>query len=162
MRDTSTLLATLADVQEPAPPAQGAPLLLVLNTGLLLAVLVALWWRWHRHRTRWRREAIAALHQASQQETEESLLATASVLRQVARYRLGEEVSELHGEAWLQTLDTCFDTRWFTEAQGRVFGTSLYAPRSLVSHDLNSLINTLERMLHRLPSRIQHQRSATR
>ena len=169
MSDTSTLLATLADVQVPAPPAQGASLLLLLNTSLLLTVLVALWWRWHRHRTCWRREAIAALHQARHQETEESLLTAASVLRQVACYRLGDEVSELHGEGWLQTLDACFDTHWFTEAQGRVFGASLYAPKPLASRDLNSLINTLERMLRRLPSRIprappivKHDRSAAR
>lgn len=153
MNDTSSLLASLADVQEPLPPEQGLPWLLVVNVLLLLALGLVVVWRWHRHRYRWRREALHTLHQARRGSAKEQLMTTARVLRQLGRHRLGASVNRLHGDAWLQALDDCFQTHWFTRGEGQVFGQSLYTAVSLPDKEMQTRLDTVKRLIQKLPAR---------
>lgn len=161
MSDKAALLATLADVQEPPAPEQGTPILLVACVALMLAIALVVTWRWYRHRNHWRREALHALRQTHSSGQGDPLQEMAIVLRRIARLRSGEQTSQLHGQPWLEALDRCFDTQWFTQGDGKVFGHALYAPAASEPIDPRPLSRTLDRLIRKLPARPDRSASST-
>jgi len=149
--DTATLLATLADVREPPTPDTGLPWLILLNVALAIAWLVLLLWQRHRRRNAWRREALATVHALRDDDSPDGPAALATLLRQVARHRLGDGVARLGGDDWLAALDRCFRTNWFSTGEGRAFGDALYR-RGDRGPDLRRLCDGVESELRRLPA----------
>jgi len=150
--EAERLLALLADVHEPPAPQAALPWWWMLNA-LLAAAWFGLWaWRRHRRRNAWRREAIAALDTLSGRDAAARLVDMAILLRRVVRGRLGESVASLDGEAWLELLDRCFDTRWFTRGDGRLFGPALYRRGVTASVDIDAVQAGLRSQLKRLPT----------
>ena len=152
MSEAAEILARLADVHEPPAPAEGVPWLLALNLALaLLWIGLVVWKRWRR-RTAWRREALGVLARIRGTPPERALPALATLLRRVARRRLGEGVAGLDGDAWLGALDACFGTDRFTAGPGRVFGDALYRPGAADGVDVGALCDEVGRMIRRCPS----------
>ncbi len=153
MSEASDILARLADIHEPAAPEQGVPWLILLNLVLALVWILLLSWRRWRRREAWRREAIAIVDAMHGRSPDEALSALATLLRRVARRRLGERVARLDGEAWLAALDECFATDWFGRREGRAFGHDIYKPGTADAVDVDALRRHVRRLVRRLPSR---------
>jgi len=126
MSDTSQLLQSLHDIQEPLPPTTAIPWWLILT--LVFVSVSALAWQLMRKRTHqdWRATLITELSCATTLPTEQARLHLARTLRSVARIVDGAEVNALEGEAWLQPLDHQFNTQYFTTGNGQTFGAALY------------------------------------
>ena len=151
MTDTTALLASLADVREPPAPDTGLPWLILLNSALALAWIALLLWRRQRARNAWRREALATVRALRDDDSTDAPAALATLLRQVARHRLGDGVARLGGDDWLNALDEGFATDWFSAGGGRVFGDALYR-RADRAPDRRLLCDGVEWQLRRLPA----------
>jgi len=80
------------------------------------------------------------------------LFELASLLRQLMRHRQGEAINTLDGSRWLSALDHEFDTQWFSQGRGQVFGNSLYQSSSISQSDLKQLCKELKDEIKRLKS----------
>lgn len=152
MTDKAALLATLIDVQEPTAPEQAVPWLLMANGLLLVAIPIIIAVRAYRHRNRWRREALHALADIESSPSNK-LAGLAALLRRIARHRLGHHASHQDGDPWLNTLDECFDTKWFSAAEGQVFGAQLYQPQDKSATHIKSLCKHIRKLIKRLPAK---------
>lgn len=152
MSDTrAELLAQLRDVREPVPP-EGVPLWLILaNIALVGLILMLLLYRRHNRRFGWRKQFIAELRQARSLPPEQAIFTTAQLLRRLLLYR-GTAVQTCSGTSWLQQLDKHFQTQWFTQDNGRVFGDSMYQPGVLSQAATTSLLDDIERLIRTLPA----------
>lgn len=152
MSDTrSELLALLRDVREPIPP-EGVPLWLILaNIALVGLILTLLLYRRHNRRFSWRKQFIAELRQAHRQPPEKAIFTAAQLLRRLLLYR-GTAVQTISGTSWLQQLDNHFQTQWFTQENGRVFGDSMYQPGVLSQAAIKSLLDDIEGLIRTLPA----------
>ena len=152
MSDTrSDLLSQLRDVREPMPP-EGVPLWLILaNVAVIGLILTLLLYRRHNRRFGWRKRLIAELQQARRQSPEQAIFTTAQLLRRLLLYR-GSTVQTCSGNSWLLLLDNHFQTRWFTQGNGRVFGDSLYQPAVLSQAATLSLLDEVEGLIKTLPA----------
>ena len=127
MADVARLLETLHPLREPPAPAPIAPVLAMLAIGCVAAMLAfVVAWRVGRRRTAVRGAAAAALAASRALAPPERLAAQAGLLRRLVRGALGEPAAREQGEAWLRRLDQMFETRFFTEDAGVVFGDPLY------------------------------------
>ncbi len=152
MSDTrSELLAQLRDIREPIPP-EGVPLWLILaNIALVGLILTVLLYRRHNRRFGWRKQFIAELRQAHRQPPEKAIFTAAQLLRRLLLYR-GTAVQTSSGTSWLQQLDNHFQTQWFTQENGRVFGDSMYQPGVLSQAATKSLLDDIEGLIRTLPA----------
>jgi hypothetical protein len=139
MADVARLLEALHPMREPPPPEAVAPSLLLLTLGCLVALAIAgtiLFVR--RRRGALRRSAEAMLSASRSLDLEARLAAQASLLRRFTRALAGDEAARGQGGAWLATLDRTFDTRFFTEGAGAVYGDRLYRrPEQIDIEDLD-------------------------
>lgn len=155
MEDPATLLEQLRDVQHPPPPEGVSFILILANVFVAGMIITLLWYRWHRKTHGWRTRVIKALRKTSLKPPEEALGTIARLLRQLMLSR-GQAVHSLSGKAWLQELDVQFQTHWFTEGQGQVFGDGLYQPATVDKLQLNSLCKELEVLIRSLPVKPSH------
>lgn len=152
MDDAATLLEQLRDVRQPLPP-EGVSLSLVIANVCAGGIIIALlWYRWRKNTHGWRKPLIKALRHSSSQTPKEALNSAAKLLRQLMLFRR-QEVQTLSGTPWLQTLDEHFQTRWFTEGRGRVFGDTLYQPSTLDKPEVQRLLHELEALIRSLPAK---------
>ena len=125
MADTTTLLEQLRDVQQPLPPEGVSLWLIEANIVIAGFILALLWYRRQKKKRGWRKQLIKDLRLARQKPPNEAISIAATLLRQLMLFR-GHKIQTLSGDAWLQELDTQFETQWFTQGQGRAFGDALY------------------------------------
>ena len=146
MSDTARLLESLRDVREPLPP-EGAPLWMIGANLLAITIVILLLWHLRtKHRFGWRKQLINDLRKARQQTPEQAVMTAATVLRQLSLAR-GETVQSIHGEPWLQHLDSQFDTDWFTQGNGRLLGDALYRSATTDSKRVSSMLEELENLI---------------
>lgn len=145
------LLDRLRDIREPLPP-EGAPLWLILaNVAVVGLIMALLLYRRHQRRFGWRKRFLTELHQARQQSPTQALFTTAQLLRRLLLHR-DSSVQTSSGDSWLQELDKHFQTQWFTQGNGRVFGDTLYQP-CMLSHDASiALLDDIEALVRTLPA----------
>ena len=149
---TSELLARLRDVQEPIPP-EGVPLWLVLANVTLIGLILTLFlYRRHHRKFGWRKQLIAELQQARQQPPDKAIFIAAQLLRRLLLHR-GSAVQTDSGTGWLHKLDEHFDTQWFTQGDGRVFGDNLYQAAVLSPVAISTLLDRIEVLIKALPAR---------
>ena len=147
----SDLLAQLRDVREPLPP-EGVPLWLILaNVAVIGLILTLLLYRRHNRRFGWRKRIIEELQQARLQPPEQAIFSAAQLLRRLLLYR-GSTVQTCSGNSWLQQLDKHFQTQWFTQGDGRVFGNSIYQPGVLSQAATMTLFDDIEALIRTLPA----------
>lgn len=151
MSDEVQLLSNLRGIQEPAAPEGVSPLLVAANIGLLIIILVSLYLRRRRKRESWRREALDIVSNARKQEPQTGLLLLAKLLRQLIQHRHAKP-SELDGQAWLNQLDQAFNTQWFSNDDGHIFGQMLYTNLPAESVNLDSLCDSLSTLVKSLPA----------
>jgi len=151
MNEAEQLLSRLRDIQEPAAPEGVSVLLIAANMLLLIVILATLFLRWRRNRERWRREALNCVSIARNLEPQAGLLSLAKLLRQLMHYRHGF-LSELDGQAWLTQLDQEFDTQWFSQDSGRIFGEALYTNLAAESIKLDLLCDSISALVKSLPA----------
>jgi len=151
MNEAEQLLSRLRDIQEPAAPEGVSMLLIAANMLLLTVILATLFLRWRRNRERWRREALGCVSMARNLKPQAGLLSLAKLLRQLMYYRHGN-LSELNGQAWLAQLDQEFDTHWFSQDGGRIFGEALYTNLATESIQLGLLCDSISALVKSLPA----------
>lgn len=149
MPDAGDPLAALRPIRMPAPDlAVGEQLLLAALLGLasaiVLSVLVALLRR-RASALGPEAELMAVLRGSTPGDAAESLTEFAAALRHYVARRESAEMAAAQGERWLAHLDRVFDTDFFSEGEGAVFGGGLYAPR--IEVDPQRIGGTLQELL---------------
>jgi len=147
--DTTALLAQLREVHLPEAPA--APSVWPVALALLLLAIALLLFIFKRRpkKAAWSDEAISSLRAIKQNQPEDGIQQTASLLRRVV---LTHDTSVRHqtGDTWLDSLDRFFNTTYFSRGHGRIFGASLYASNQSASKTLYRDIENLIRKRRRL------------
>jgi len=152
--DVGHVLEMMHPMREPPQPASLAPFLVTLAVGCIAAaVLLALLIRASRRRADLRRAAQAALARGRALVPAERLAAQATLLRRLVRRLAGESEARKQGQAWLESLDAIFATRFFTNGEGVAYGDALYGPRL---PDVDALDDSLTRLFATLSGRRRH------
>lgn len=140
--DKAALLASVRDIHEPSAPEPGWPWLLAA-IALGLALLVVLW----KNRPR-KVDSIATqqINAARIEPPSKALIRLARLLRSDIVQPDATAGKQVHGDAWLQVLDTQFRTSFFTDDIGRVFGQELYQ-KPLSDINIETLCDQLQRLL---------------
>ncbi len=142
--DTAALLASLRDIHEPAAPEPGWPWLL-LAVGLGIALLITLWLKRPKPKPTVASQQINA---ARNQATDQALIRLARLLRKYASTNNLSPRNQPQGDAWLQHLDSYFNTQFFSHDIGRVFGDALYRkPEQPI--DVNVLCDQLQQLFEK-------------
>lgn len=140
MSSSENILAQLRDIREPpvpevAPPSLLAVLAFVLS--VIFVLLLVLYWLRNR-RINWLQHYLMELRQfknklrlnTTTDHPEEDLSVLAQLLRRYVIHVQPQDqrsrIAHLRGSAWLDFLDKTFSTHYFTQNDGRVFGTALY------------------------------------
>ena len=151
MADVAKLMEMMHPMREPPLPDSIAPALVLLIAGSVVAILlVGLGWRLAGPSEGLRASAIAALAFSRHLRPAERLAAQAALLRRLVRALGGDGAARQHGQAWLESLDRCFHTDFFSTGQGRAFGNDLYARSA--SPDVDAIDSTLMGLIRRLPA----------
>lgn len=153
MSQNENILEQLRDIQLPPAPESVSAWLILANLLMLLACLAGLYHLWRHKRELWRRDALHQLGKAGTLEPTVALLALARLLRQIMLYRQYD--INTNGQNWLAKLDEAFDTQWFTQAEGQVFGSALYRQNTVTEQELQLVCQHLERLIKSLPARTQ-------
>ncbi len=143
--DKAALLAQVRDIQEPLAPDPGWPWLLaavVFGLGLLFVI-----WKIRPRRT----ESIAnaQINAARTEAPAQALTRLARLLRSKV-IETGKGDSQAQGDAWLAVLNARFNTSFFTEDSGRVFGENLYK-ESATQINTEHLCDQLENLINNKP-----------
>ncbi len=147
--DLGRLLETMHPMREPPAPESIASILLLLTLGCLAALaFVAVLWALRQRRVALRASAEATLAAARDLAPAERLAVQANLLRRVTRGLAGETAARLQGAAWLDRLDKLFNTQFFTQGAGSVYGEALY--RRPASVDLDAMDHTLLDLIGRV------------
>lgn len=167
--NTSDLLNQLRDIQEPIAP-QGTPLwLIVLTIAVAVFLIAAIGFQRHRRRYAFRHEALARVDKIANESMSEnyvhgagehnntrdsnrsrSLFELATLLRQLMRHRRGDAVNSLDESEWLSALDAEFNSQWFSQGRGAVFGSMVYQRRSINDSDFANVCSELKAEIRRL------------
>lgn len=150
MSKTESLLSALRDIQEPVAPESLSLWLIAANIVLIVILAMFYFLRKNRLQERWRRESRREIQRAKNTKPQQGIVLLAKLLRKIAIHR-NNNPRDLQGDAWLNELNTLFSTRWFTEDEGRVFGTALYQKTVLSPTDLNSASNKILQLVNDLP-----------
>lgn len=150
-------LQELRDVHLPDPvswwpPAPGWWILLGV---MVLGVMLVLWVRANRQRTKARRLAITELKSVTQEyyphHNDHWLVQQLSEI--MRRYAMAifprSDVAGLTGHAWLQFLDRTGQTNQFTEGPGHLLSTAPYRPPCIMS--AAELVPLVEQWIQRVP-----------
>lgn len=159
MSKAESLLSALRDIQEPVAPESLSLWLVAANIALIIILGMLYFLRKNRLLEGWRREARREIQRSTQAEPQQGVVLLAKLLRKIAIHRKNSHC-DLQGDAWLQELDTLFSTQWFTEEEGRIFGTTLYKNTVLSPAELNTAGNKILQLVNTLP--INANLSATR
>lgn len=151
MSDTTTLLAQLRDVQQPLPPEGVSLWLIAANISIAGLIVALLWYQKRQSISGWRKQFIKDLRQAKQQPPTEAIGIAATQLRQLMLFH-GHKIQNLSGDTWLQELDRQFNTLWFTQGDGQVFGDALYQRGAVEKQKITSVFKELETLVKSLPS----------
>ena len=151
MSKTETLLSTLRDIHEPAAP-ESVSLWLIGANLFLLVILASLFYLSRRRLSEgWRRQARREIKRAKNADAQKGIVLLAQLLRKIAIHRKSSRHHD-HGESWLTELDTLFHTQWFTQGEGRIFGSALYQKTSLTQHELSVAGDNILRLVNALPT----------
>ncbi len=143
--DATQLLALVRDIHLPAAPPQPAVWPMLLAAIIILLALAAVFLSRYRKRDSWASQAKKELTLIEQSGHSQALEQTASLLKRIAlTHDNRREVKHLSGKPWLNYLDLFFNTQYFTEGEGKLFGHALYqqnirAPENIY-RDLRKLI----------------------
>ena len=119
--DKAALLAQVRDIHEPIAPEPGWPWLLAavaIGLGLLLVL-------WKNRPQKPESIASAQINAARTEAPAQALIRLARLLRSNVIETSAYD-GQLQGDAWLAVLNARFNTTFFTEDNGRVFGEDLY------------------------------------
>lgn len=126
-QDTTELLAQLRDIHLPPTPPEPAIWPMII-AGIIIAVAAALLLRKNfSYKNTWAATATKELRQIEANADPAALLQTAELLKRIViTHDKNPHVRHLSGHAWLNYLNTFFNTPFFTTAAGLQFGNALY------------------------------------
>jgi len=148
--DTATLLAQLKDIHLPAAPDAQNLWPVYLSLALCAAALLVFIVRLLKKRQTWTTEALASLNSIRHQE--HALQKTAVLLKRIAltvednSKVQSQSIKRLHGDDWLAYLDDFYNTDFFSNGAGRIFGDALYLKES---HADEQLLDKLAQLIKR-------------
>lgn len=152
-KNTTELLAQLRGIHLPETPAepQSWPLILAL-TIIATALLCHLVSRYRSYMS-WSKQACRELDLIKDSENLHGLQSTAALLKRIAlTHDHDNRVKQLSGDDWLTYLDKLFETRYFSEGDGQLFGTAQYQKDRKLSpqsyKDIKALIKRKARSQH--------------
>ena len=152
MMDNASLVGKLRDIH--APESDGVmPLITMSLLGVMSAIVLIIYFyrRWRLKQESFG-EALAALECSRDYPAADRLVIQARVLRAVAD-SIDPAACLLHGDAWLSRLDEMFNTNFFSQGPGRIFGEELYKPVS------TAVTDNLDTELSHLLARLKHVRA---
>lgn len=149
MMDNASLVGKLRDIHPPL--SDGVTTMLTMSViGAITATAFAIY-HYRRSRDAWDRfgKALQTLECSREFAAADRLVVQARVLREVTA-TIDPSAVLLYGEAWLSRLDAIFQTSFFTQGPGRVFGDELYKPASL------TIVDDLDIEIGQLLARLKH------
>ncbi|MGO9674386.1 MAG: DUF4381 family protein [Methylocella sp.] len=149
MADPVALLDELRPLHNVASGVDGAaPIVAMTLLGCAAALILTFTLGpWLARRRALRREALENLAATRALPAPDRLAAQAAILRRLVRSVNGAAARE-RGDAWLDSLDLTFSTRFFSKEQGEAFGDALYRP--VADLDVAALDAALERLFARI------------
>lgn len=145
--NTTELLDSVRDIHEPAPPASSSALVMgllaVLIAVFLLAAIIAVF----RRRKIVNRELQHELQRIETQPADTALQSLAILLRRTMHYMHGDTINQLENQPWLEALSNTFNTTYFTQGKGRIFGDALYKRTELTKSDTKTLCRDISRLI---------------
>ena len=136
-QDTAELLSQLKGVHLPDAPV--APSLLPVYLSILLCVvaLIAFILKINRNDNNEYDEALSTLSRIRKDSTANELQKTAALLKRIAlTHDARPAVRLLHGNPWLEYLDNFYQTDFFSQGKGRIFGDALYQPDTALDKNI--------------------------
>lgn len=133
-QDTSQLLAELKGIHLPPPPVTPDLWPVALAITVCVGALLLFITRFYQQRRSWHLPALSKLNTLQQESPPDALWQTASLLRRIVLTEKNNQATKhLSGPQWLQYLDHFFNTDYFSNAEGRIFGEQLYQPGSTLN-----------------------------
>ena len=150
-QDTAELLSQLKGIHLPVAPVAPDLKPVYLSLALCVIALLVFLFRRYRRTGSWHTEALIALKTIQRGSPPDALPRIATLLRRIALTEDNHpEVRHLHGDNWLGYLDIFFQTDFFSNGDGRIFGDALYrsSPRiaGQMYTDLEKLIKRRKRL----------------
>jgi len=148
-QDTSALLAQLRGIH--LPPAPAAPDLWPLYLAVLLCVIATavFFLKRNNNRFNWKKSALSELDNIKAQSSADAVQQIATLLKRIAlTHDQSRTTRHLHGEPWLQYLDSFYQTEYFSRGDGRVFGSALYTSKNQLNNQPDdALFKKLRRLI---------------
>lgn len=143
--DATQLLALVRDIHLPTAPPVPPVWPMLLAGMLILLALTAIFFSRHRKRNTWASQARRELKAIEQSGSVHALEQTAALLKRIAlTHDKNAKAMHLSGNAWLTYLDRFFNTHYFTEGEGSIFGSAIYQQNTQtpenIYRDLSRLI----------------------
>ena len=134
----------------PEAPAEPAVWPVILSLGILLLLLAAFTVSRVRGTTTWAKQAKRELHSVELDENTNALQQTAVLLKRIViTHDKSDEVKRLSGDQWLRYLDSFFQTRYFSEGNGQLFGTAQYRKVHRMPPEMFNELKKLIQLKHR-------------
>ena len=135
--DTTQLLEQLRDIHQPAPPPEPSIWPIVIASLIIAIAISAVMFRYRRQLPRsWASAAIVELDAIQRQSGPTARLETAELLKRIVlTHNNRADIRQLHGSNWLRYLDQFFNTRFFSEGGGKIYGDSLYQADAVTDID---------------------------
>lgn len=146
--NSASLLAQLREIHLPEAPVAPSLAPVIVALILVAAALFVVLLKRAKKKPSWSDEALVELDNIADAKAPDSVLQTAALLKRIVLTHK-TSVSHQTGDEWLYTLDLFFNTTYFSNGGGQIFGDRLYTGESAVPEtlyrDLKKLIRRRKR-----------------
>jgi len=153
-QNSAELLAQLRGIQMPEAPAEPAVWPVILSIGILVLLFTVFVFNRTRRPITWAKQAKQELNtiesNESNDENNNALGQTALLLKRIViTHDKSNEVKRLSGDRWLMYLDSFFETRYFSEGNGQLFGSAQYQQAHQMPPEMFNELKILIQRKHR-------------
>jgi len=134
----------------PEAPVEPATWPVTLCAGILLLLAGVVIVNHKRGATTWAKQARLELDTIESDENTHALKQTAVLLKRIViTHDKRDEVRRLSGDRWLRYLDSFFQTRYFSEGNGQLFGAAQYRQEHRMPPEMFNELKELILQKHR-------------
>jgi len=145
--DTAELLAQLKGIHLPEAPVAPSLYPVYFSAVVCIFAVFAYLARNYKNKKHWHKDALHELEQIRKTSASNAIQQTATLLKRIAlTHTTDKNILNMHGDPWLEYLDRFYQTNFFSEGSGRVFGSALYKPGTTPDKNLYA---DLQRLIKR-------------
>jgi len=131
----------------PEAPVEPAIWPVILSIGILLLLLTVYLLSRASGQTTWAKQAKRELDTIELGKNTNDLNQTAALLKRIVMtHDKSNKIKHLSGDRWLRYLDSFFKTRYFSEGNGKLFGTAQYQQAHRMPPEM---FNELKKLIQR-------------